>query len=630
MNLVLLLITDLGTFYFFDFLSIRNTRTGQVLHQLQLHSAPAFHVTWCASDPDLLASASSDHNVVVFRPDGQLLHVLQHPGPTFGCDFCPSNKHLLATGCQDGTVRLWDLDANPRAPRAELRGHSARVFHVLWSPLLPDYLCSGSDDRTIGVWNIASQQGWSLRGHTSNVRALVWHTEIPYLLLSGSWDGSIRVWDIRSQTCLSVLSDHHADVYGLAAHPLRPFTFVSSSRDTTVRLWQLDLPEVSQLRLRALLAGAQLPAAVLAEPSAASLKSDAPFALSGPGSRTLDRQLRAQAGSGAALLERMRLLFEFFGFWADLGALFGVAATHLHGTPAAAGPNPAVHLADLRRHARAEARALERAPGLGAGAGRAAERLAAAAEVALQSGNLREHCELLVRQELWERALALAPGVSMAFWADLSRRYAQHLTQRADEAAVAHHLAVGDVDRAVNFYLAQGDLESAFKVAASHALNEQTPAGGALSEAKEATPSATVASLSTSSSATAATSTTTSDAACEDDEKGALAGAAVLVAGAVSRNETLSLLAQQLAQRYSNRGRPLLAAALHLACADGARALQKLLRGAEVELAYAFMQLLRMRRGGLVDSVLQQLARKCERFSMWYVLCLQVLVTFES
>jgi WD40 repeat protein len=146
-------------------------------------------------------------------------------------------------------------------PAMLLHGHTARVFHTIWSPLLPEHLASGSDDRTIIVWNIDTRQSRPLQGHTHHVRALVWHTELPYILLSGSWDGSIRMWDIRTQvirscvaffnfcnvfnllpfcqSCIHVLSDHHADVYTLSAHPDRPFLFVSSSRDTSVRLWSL-------------------------------------------------------------------------------------------------------------------------------------------------------------------------------------------------------------------------------------------------------------------------------------------------------------------------------------------------------------------------------------------------------
>jgi WD40 repeat protein len=70
---------------------------------------------------------------------------------------------------------------------------------------------AGSDDRSVSIWNTATQQVIAyLRGHTNNVRALVWHAEIPYVLLSGSWDGCIRMWDVRTGICLATVADHQA------------------------------------------------------------------------------------------------------------------------------------------------------------------------------------------------------------------------------------------------------------------------------------------------------------------------------------------------------------------------------------------------------------------------------------
>eukprot|EP00439_Symbiodinium_sp_Y106_P043418 s1369_g5.t1 len=116
------------------------------------------------------------------------------------------------------------------------------VFNVAFHPILPGIICSGSDDRSIRVWNWTpafngQRELRKLLGHTSYVRGLLWHTELPQILFSGSWDATIRVWDVEDQRCLYTSYEHHADVYGVAVHPERPFFLVSSSRDTTIRLW---------------------------------------------------------------------------------------------------------------------------------------------------------------------------------------------------------------------------------------------------------------------------------------------------------------------------------------------------------------------------------------------------------
>lgn len=60
---------------------------------------------------------------------------------------------LKLPGCQDGLIRVFDYSMRD-TPIFLLKGHSARVFSVSWSPLLPNTLCSGSDDTTVIVWNV--------------------------------------------------------------------------------------------------------------------------------------------------------------------------------------------------------------------------------------------------------------------------------------------------------------------------------------------------------------------------------------------------------------------------------------------------------------------------------------------
>lgn len=157
------------------------------------------------------------------------------------------------------------------------------VFNVQWSPIVPHFLLSGSDDSTARVWNITTEKcTMELKGHTNKIRGLMWHRALEFVVVtgsnlvgsssmmlllqwqrrnsnltllflyssltllsisflgsSGSWDATVRIWDIRDGSSMICLSDHLADVYGIASHPERPFLIVTSSRDTTLRLWNL-------------------------------------------------------------------------------------------------------------------------------------------------------------------------------------------------------------------------------------------------------------------------------------------------------------------------------------------------------------------------------------------------------
>ena len=55
-------------------------------------------------------------------------------------------RDMLATGCEDGNVRVYYIATATDHPLKVFTGHSAKVFHVKWSPLRDGILCSGSDD----------------------------------------------------------------------------------------------------------------------------------------------------------------------------------------------------------------------------------------------------------------------------------------------------------------------------------------------------------------------------------------------------------------------------------------------------------------------------------------------------
>lgn len=51
------------------------------------------------------------------------------------------------------------------------------------------------------------------------------------------------------------------------------------------------------------------------------------------------------------------------------------------------------------------------------------DRIRDAAQLHLKTGNLQRYCELMVSLGEWERALAVAPGVSYLYWKQLTDRY---------------------------------------------------------------------------------------------------------------------------------------------------------------------------------------------------------------
>jgi hypothetical protein len=136
----------------------------------------------------------------------------------------------LISGSQDETLKIWDVASQQCL--ATFTGHT-HVVNCL--TVLPDgRLVSGSHDKTLKIWDVASQRCLAtLTGHTDSVRCL---TVLPDgRLVSGSSDDTLKIWDVAKQQCLATLSGHTNSVYCLTVLPSG--RLVSGSHDKTLKIW---------------------------------------------------------------------------------------------------------------------------------------------------------------------------------------------------------------------------------------------------------------------------------------------------------------------------------------------------------------------------------------------------------
>ncbi|WP_442946533.1 WD40 repeat domain-containing protein [Nostoc sp. 'Peltigera malacea cyanobiont' DB3992] len=100
---------------------------------------------------ELLASASWDNTVKLWRRDGTLLKtLLKGSSDSFNNVTFSPNGELLAAANWDGTVKLWSSDGKLIK---SLNGHRSSVLSVSFSPD-GQTLASASDDKTIILWNL--------------------------------------------------------------------------------------------------------------------------------------------------------------------------------------------------------------------------------------------------------------------------------------------------------------------------------------------------------------------------------------------------------------------------------------------------------------------------------------------
>jgi hypothetical protein len=125
------------------------------------------------------------------------------------------------------------LDPRPEPPLwlRSLEGHTDWVRAVAVSPD-GRFIVSGSDDRTVKVWELESGRLLrSLEGHTDGVRAVAVSPDGRFIV-SGSSDRTVKVWELESGRLLRSLEGHTGWVNAVAVSPDGRFIVSGSSDDS--------------------------------------------------------------------------------------------------------------------------------------------------------------------------------------------------------------------------------------------------------------------------------------------------------------------------------------------------------------------------------------------------------------
>uniref|UniRef100_A0A8C8HE32 Gem-associated protein 5 TPR domain-containing protein n=1 Tax=Oncorhynchus tshawytscha TaxID=74940 RepID=A0A8C8HE32_ONCTS len=496
---------------------IWDVKKGKMITRFNEHGNHGiFCIAWSHKDSKRIATCSGDGFCIIRTIDGRVLHKYKHPAAVFGCDWSQNNKDMIATGCEDKNVRVYYLATSSDQPLKVFTGHLAKVFHVRWSPLREGILCSGSDDGTVRIWDYTQDACINvLSGHTAPVRGLMWNTEVPYLLTSGSWDYTIKVWDTRDGTCLDTCYDHGADVYGLTCHPSRPFTMASCSRDSTVRLWSLT-PLIAPLLVNVLADHSWDD--IIGNTDRAMVPGATPL-LCGKVSRDIKQELDKL--SSEVRVKKLRWFSECF-------------------SP----PGGSHNLWDLVSVINGQDDSL----------------------LPQSYGKGIMHMKHLVRFKTWDKALSVAPGVSIKYWKKLMQRRADQLMQEENHDVIPYCIATGDVRKLVNFFTARGQLNEALLVA---------------------------------------------QGACEGNIH------VPQTACNLCCSRLLQCVCKELAEWYFQDGRAVLAACCHLAVDNTELAMASLIRGNELELAVCVGLVLGESANQATHYVLELLARKYMTTPTW-------------
>merc|ERR1719161_2777190 len=137
------------------------------------------------------------------------------------------------------TIKLWDWDKNWQNTQL-FEGHGHYVMMTQWNPKDNTIFASCSLDRSIKVWGVSggsSSSHFTLTGHQKGVNCIEYSPtgEKPYLI-SGSDDRTVKIWDYQTRQCLQTLSGHTNNISVAVFHPVLPI-ILTGSEDGTVRVW---------------------------------------------------------------------------------------------------------------------------------------------------------------------------------------------------------------------------------------------------------------------------------------------------------------------------------------------------------------------------------------------------------
>ena len=156
------------------------------------------------------------------------------PGDATNSVCCMDGRVLL--GQSNGIVELWDVSANAPVALANLEGHTLELNDVK-APAAGSMVLSGSDDRTMRLWDIRTVNGCvrTMEGHAE----AVWSVDMDghcRTAVSGSGDKKVKLWDLGSGRCTETYEGHDDEVADVVMHESGS-SFISSEFPCIVNAW---------------------------------------------------------------------------------------------------------------------------------------------------------------------------------------------------------------------------------------------------------------------------------------------------------------------------------------------------------------------------------------------------------
>jgi len=180
--------------------------------------------------------------ILSFHSQAQTLkkQLLGHKKSVLSLAFSQDGK-ILASGSMDKTIRLWNV-ATGRLQRT-LIGHQKKVLAVTFSPN-NELFASGSWDKTIKLWNW--QQGKILRTFKNHWKINSVNFSLDGNLLASGGRGPVKLQEVNTGNKINHFSGAHGNssINMVAFSPTEQTILASAGDDKTVKIWHLTSEKV--------------------------------------------------------------------------------------------------------------------------------------------------------------------------------------------------------------------------------------------------------------------------------------------------------------------------------------------------------------------------------------------------
>jgi WD40 repeat protein len=176
---------------------------------------------------------------------GECVMIYEGTGWVYSILYDEATKRIFSAS-SDKTIIVWNGDTGEKVGVIEGHRRLVRSLVRVNATTIASGSASGmpsseSDDETIKLWDIATLvciKTMRVGGYPCSVAA----TSDGQYLISGSLDRKVEVWSIATGQCLHALSHHSGSVYKVAVSPDGRFIASSGKNDHMVHLFSVSPP----------------------------------------------------------------------------------------------------------------------------------------------------------------------------------------------------------------------------------------------------------------------------------------------------------------------------------------------------------------------------------------------------